>query len=267
MLTSKDVSLIGMIHVPALPGTPRNRSTPDEIIEIAVQEAFTLQGLGFHAILLENMHDAPYLKRNVGPEITAMMSAVVAAVNSQVELPVGVQILAGANKEAIAVAHAGGAQFIRAEGFVYAHVADEGIIESDAGELLRYRKQIGAGHVLIAADIKKKHSSHAITADVSLEETAHTAEFFGADILVVTGTSTGRSAELDDLKACERASLLPRMVGSGINPENLSRYWPHAHGFIVGSYLKKDGFWANPLDPDRAKRMVEAFEKTKERLG
>lgn len=58
--------------------------------------------------------------------------------------------------------------FIPAEGFVFSHVADEGVMNSCAGELLRYRKQIGAENIQIYTDVKKKHSSHAITADISL---------------------------------------------------------------------------------------------------
>lgn len=48
---------------------------------------------------------------------------------------------------------------MRAEGFVFGHVADEGIMESCAGELLRYRCNIGAQDILVFADIKKKHWS------------------------------------------------------------------------------------------------------------
>ena len=48
-------------------------------------------------------------------------------------------------------------QFIRAEGFVFAHVADEGVIESDAGQLLRYRKSIDADDIMVFTDVKKKH--------------------------------------------------------------------------------------------------------------
>lgn len=65
--------------------------------------------------------------------------------------------IAGANKEALAVAMATGGSFIRAEGFVFSHVADEGWMDSCAGELLRYRRSIGAEDVAILTDIKKKH--------------------------------------------------------------------------------------------------------------
>ena len=105
------------------------------------------------------------------------MTAVALAVRSDCRLPLGVQVLAGANKEAVAVAHAAGLEFVRVEGFAFAHVADEGIMEACAGELLRFRKHIGAEKVQIWADIKKKHASHALTADVGVGETAGAAEF------------------------------------------------------------------------------------------
>ena len=86
------------------------------------------------------MHDRPYLKGSVGPEIVAAMAVIGAEVRRAVPLPLGVQVLAGANLSAVAVAHACGASFVRVEGFVFAHVADEGVIESSAGALLRYRR-------------------------------------------------------------------------------------------------------------------------------
>ena len=101
------------------------------------------------------------------------------------------QILAGANEEALAVAAMCGAQFVRAEGFVFSHVADEGLMaEASAAKLLRFRRSIGAEHIHVVADVKKKHSAHAITSDVSIAETVHAAEFFRVDGVIITGTST-----------------------------------------------------------------------------
>src|SRR6185436_15540194 len=141
------------------------------------------------------MHDRPYAKRVIGPEIPAAMTAVGRAVRAAVKLPLGVQVLAGANREALAVALACGATFIRAEGFVFAHVADEGLMEADAAELLRYRRAIGADAIAVFADVKKKHSAHAITADVGVVESALAAEFALADGVILTGTATGREAD------------------------------------------------------------------------
>src|SRR6185295_17295664 len=185
--------VIGVIHVGALPGTPRSAQSVAELVGQAKEEARVYRECGVDGLIIENMHDVPYLKGAVGPEIVAAMTAIGLEVKSECELPVGVQILAGANIEALAVAHAAGLDFIRAEGYAYAHVADEGIIEASAAKLLRYRKMIGAERVQVWTDVKKKHSAHAITADVSLGQTAETVEFMGADCVIVTGSVTGEA--------------------------------------------------------------------------
>lgn len=258
-LFGTDKALVGMVHVAALPGTPYAACPVERIIEQAVAEARLLADAGFDAIMLENMHDRPYLRQGVGPEIVSAMAAVVDAVRRAVDKPLGVQILAGANREALAVAAMAGAGFIRAENFVFAHVADEGLMpEADASRLLRYRREIGAEHVRIFADIKKKHSCHAITSDVDLAETARAAHFFGADGVIVTGTATGRAAGPNDVCEVRAAVELPVAVGSGLTPENLDKYWEAADVFIVGSFCKFDGEWQNPVDPERAEAFVAA---------
>jgi membrane complex biogenesis BtpA family protein len=251
-------ALIGMIHVPALPGTPGSRLTPGEIAARAVEEARVYRDAGFQGLAIENMHDRPYLKGQVGPEIVAAMTTIGLEVRRAVALPLGVQVLAGANLEALAVAHAVGAVFIRVEGFVFAHVADEGLIESGAGELLRRRRAIGADLVRVFADVKKKHSAHAITADVSLAETARAAEFALADGVIVTGIATGEPTDPAEVAAVSEAVSIPTLVGSGITPENVSRF-AAADALIVGSAVKRDGHWANPLDPRRVAEMARAF--------
>jgi uncharacterized protein len=246
--------VIGMIHVRPLPGTPRWASDFEAVVARAAEEACVLKDAGVDAVMIENMHDVPYLKGEVGPEITAAM-AVVGRTVKLAGLPTGVQILAGANRHALAVALAAGLDFVRVEGFVFGHVADEGYIDACAGELLRYRRAIGAEHVAILADIKKKHSSHAVTADVDIVETARAAAFFGADGVIVTGSSTGVPADLDELSRVKTATTAAVLVGSGVTVDNLELYLPHCDGVIVGSHLKADGRWENPVFAPR----VEAF--------
>src|SRR5262249_56815194 len=128
----------------------------------------------------------------------------------------GGRVRGGAGGGGRAVAPAAGAGFGRAGGFVFAHVADEGLIESSAGALLRSRRAIGAEDVKVFVDVKKKHAAHAVTADVSIEETAHAAEFFLADGVIVTGTATGRPADPAEVRAVRAAVGIPVLVGSGI---------------------------------------------------
>ena len=251
-------ALIGMVHVGALPGTPRAVLSVEELVKEALRDVWALAEGGCEAILVENMHDIPYLKREVGPEVVASMTAVCRAINEATNLPCGVQVLAGANEAALAVALAAGMDFVRAEGFVFGHVADEGWMDACAGPLLRYRKQIGAEHIPVWADLKKKHAAHAMTADVSLAETVKAAEFFGADAVIVTGEATGRETSTADLSSARGATKLPVIVGSGVTAENAASMLQHADAVIVGSALKKDGHWTAPVDLDRVKAVAAA---------
>ncbi|HPS12225.1 MAG TPA: BtpA/SgcQ family protein [Prolixibacteraceae bacterium] len=250
-------TLIGMIHAGALPGTPSNHLSIRELTDQAVKEAEIYLSHGIDSILVENMHDVPYLKNYVGPEIVASMTAICVEIRKLTRKPLGIQILAGANKEALAVAQAASFEYIRAEGFVFGHLADEGFMESCAGELFRYRKAIGAEDIAVYTDVKKKHSSHAVTADISLEETISAAEFFLSNGIIITGLATGKEASVEEVKKAANITKLPVIVGSGITAENISAYWDFADAFIVGSYFKKEGNWQNSVDPQRVSLLME----------
>lgn len=250
--------VIAVVHAGALPGTPAGGASLRELGQIVRTESVIYRDAGVHGIILENMHDVPYLRGTVGPEITAAMTVLAQAMKDASGLPCGIQILAGANHEAIAVAHAAGLAFVRVEGFAFAHVADEGFIQSSAASLLRFRRQIGADRVQVWADVKKKHSSHAITADVSIGETAHAAEFMRADAVIVTGASTGLQPAEDEISEVRRHCRVPLYLGSGITPANLAAYFSLADGFIVGSTFKRDGRWNEPVDPQRVEAFMEA---------
>ena len=246
-------ALVGVIHVEALPGTPSSSLDIGAIVSRAVEDANLYRDAGFDGLLIENTHDRPYLRTDAGPEIVASMAVIGEAVRRATALPLGIQILAGANPQAIAVALACGASFVRVEGFVFAHVADEGLIESSAGAMLRYRRAIGASHIRVFADVKKKHSAHAITADLDIVETAKAAEFFQVDGVIVSGTATGVPAAPDEVKAVGRAVSTATLVGSGITSDNLAHY-RDADAFIVGSSIKVEGLWSLPSDRPRDSR-------------
>jgi uncharacterized protein len=248
--------LVGMIHTGPLPGAPRPGPGVAALAAAAAAEARLYAGEGFGAVLVENIHDLPYPRRVAPPETVAAMAVITAAVRAAVPgLACGVQILAGANAAALAVAQATGCTFIRCEGFVFGHLADEGWMDADAAELARMRARLAAGEVRIWADIRKKHSAHAATADLEAADWARGAEWNGADALVVTGRHTGLAADREFLGACRAHTSLPVVVGSGLGAANLAEYWPLADAFIVGSSLKTGGDWRGPLDAE----MVAAF--------
>lgn len=253
--------IIGMIHLLPLPGTPLYRGSIDEIIDTAAEEMELYKSGGIDALMIENMHDVPYLNKSVGPEITSIMSIVAHLVKSESNLPCGIQILAGNNIKALCSAKSAKLDFIRSETFVFSHIGDEGGMEADAGELLRYRKMIEGEEIMIFSDIKKKHSSHATTADVSLLETAKAAEFFLSDGVIVTGSSTGHSASIQDLESLLNKLNMPTLIGSGITIDNVEQYIGLCDGMIVGSYFKKNGDWKEKVDRERVSIFMEKMAK------
>ena len=264
---NRKCSLIGCVHLLPLPGSAGYGGSMEEILRWALADAISYKENGVDALIVENMHDVPYLNGRVDPETTAAMALIAQSLKYETMLPVGVQILAGANMEALGVAVAASLDFIRVEGFVFAHVGDEGFHQSSAAQLIRKRASLKAEHIKIFADIKKKHSAHAITADVSLLETAKAAEFFLADGVVITGISTGNAPEPDSVKTVRNASSRPVLIGSGITLANIHDYAAHADALIVGSSLKVEGKWANHVDPTRVSALADRLDNICRALG
>ena len=259
------MAIIGMVHVRALPATPNSTLSVPQLVDKACEEALIYTRHQIDGICIENMFDTPYIT-NSGPEITAVMTRVASEVRKvcPCSMPCGVQILAANNKEALAVALASDLQFIRVEGFVFGHVADEGLIEACAGPLLRYRRQVDANQVAILTDIKKKHCSHAITSDVDIVDTAKAARFFLSDGLILTGKETGDSPDLQEVtRVRHKLSDAPIIVGSGVTEQNVCQFSRIGiNAAIVGSDFKKLGQWQNELCEERLARFMQTYRST-----
>lgn len=211
------------------------------------------------------MNDVPYIQqdKHYNAETIACMTRLSMEIKSILpgKTPYGIQVLACGNQQAIAIAKAANLQFVRVEGFVFSHIADEGFTNANAGELLRYRKNINAEEVLVFTDVKKKHSSHSITEDVSLLETVKAAEFFLSDGVILTGSSTGHAANPNDLDAVFGHTKLPILIGSGVTEENVDKYLSKANGLIIGSHFKEHGNWINDLSEERVQKFMNKIEE------
>ncbi|XP_076311494.1 uncharacterized protein F13E9.13, mitochondrial isoform X1 [Tachypleus tridentatus] len=224
------------------PGTPKYSNNIQYLVDHACSEAELYQHLGLDGLLVENMHDVPYVTaKNCGPEVTAVMTRVCSEVRQIApSLLCGVQVLAGNNESALAVALS----------------SDEGIIEACAGPLLRYRRAIGAEHVFVFTDIKKKHCAHAITADVDVVVTARAAEYFLSDGIIITGQATADPPSVKEFHSVKQSVSLPILIGSGVTASNVQQY-TGANGFIVGSHFKVDGHWKADIDRQRIHKFMD----------
>lgn len=253
-------SLVGMVHLGALPGSPGHARSIRDLARAAVAEARVLAEEGFDAIMLENMHDRPYVNAPHPPETVASFTRIAGAVRDALpDVRLGFQVLSLGHIEALAIAHAVGGDFIRVENFAFAHIGDEGLMpDATAGPLLRARRTLGAASIALLCDIKKKHASHAMTADLSLADTAKATEFLGADAVVITGAFTGEPTSPDDVIEAKRACGIRVVVGSGATPDDAPDLLRHADALIVGSFIKRGGVWSNPVDRRRCRVLRRA---------
>ena len=252
-LFGKPKAIIGVVHSRPLPGAPAYEGEPMAAgYEYAVREAERYAAGGMDGVIVENHGDIPFAKpENIGPETAAVMAVMADRVGRAVGLPVGINVLANGAIIATAVAKAAGAAFIRVNQWANAYVANEGIIEGPAAKATRYRAWLHARGLKIFADVHVKHGAHAIVADRGIPELTRDAEFFDADVVIVTGQRTGDSAKMEEIAAVKGATALPVVVGCGVDADNIADILSACDGVIVASSLKRDGVWWNEVDPDR----------------
>jgi hypothetical protein len=264
----KAKAIIGVVHCPPLPGSPRNKDIDfKSTLEQALKDARAYAEGGIDGLIIENHGDIPFLKpEDIGPETSASLAVIVDRIAQALDLPLGVNVLANAVIPALAIAKAGGARFVRVNQWANAYVANEGFVEGDAARALRYRAQIGARDIAIFADAHVKHGAHAITADRSIAELARDVEFFDADAVIATGQRTGDAATTDEIHAIRSGSSLPLLVGSGVTIDNVGTILPLVDGVIVASALKRDGVWWNEVDKDRVAAFMRKASEIRARV-
>jgi membrane complex biogenesis BtpA family protein len=251
--------IVGVIHLPALPGTPRGGNADDfaRVLSFARRDAAAWAAGGADALMVENFHDVPFHKGSVGPETVAAMTLAVAAVMEESSLPTGVNVLRNDVEAAAAIAALTGASFIRANVYVGAAVTDQGLIEGRADTVQALIKRLDAP-IAVWADVDVKHAAQ--LAPRSLRELAEDAVKRGlASALIVTGAGTGHPTSLDDVRAVRAAMPgTPIYVGSGANAETLPALLEVADGAIIGSAAKENADPANPVNVNLVKALTEA---------
>ncbi len=250
-------AVIGMVHLRALPGSPRWAGNMEAVVQAALEDARALADGGANALLVENYGDVPFTTGRVDSATVAGMAVVIGEIKRAVTLPIGVNVLKSDALSALAVAAAVGGRFVRVNVHVGAVVADQGILQSRAHDSLRYRRLLGLD-ISILADVQAKHGMP--LAPIPLEQEARDCLSRGlADGLVVSGAATGEPTPMNDLKRVRGAvPHVPLLVGSGATPETAAALLSIADGLIVGTAVKRDGILANPVDPGRVRRLVEA---------
>jgi hypothetical protein len=252
-----DRPVVGMIHLPPLPGAPRFDGDREAIVERAVADANALETGGVDAVLVENYGDAPFYPGRVPRHVVAAMTKAVDEVCRAVDRPVGVNVLRNDAESAVSIAAATDASFVRVNVHVGARVTDQGVVEGRAHETLRLRDRLGAD-VAVFADVAVKHSTPLGAGESSVADLLDRGL---ADAVVVSGPSTGAEIDRDrlaDVAATAGERDAPTFVGSGVTPGTVGDLLDVADGAIVGTALKEGGVTTNPVDSERVRRLVDA---------
>jgi membrane complex biogenesis BtpA family protein len=253
--------IIGVVHLLPLPSSPRWGGNLKAVMARAEQEATALAAGGVDSILIENFFDAPFAKDCVDPAIVSAMTLIVDRLKSMVALPIGINILRNDAKSAMAIAACVEAQFIRVNVLTGVMATDQGLIEGQAHQLLRYRRELGSD-IGILADVLVKHARPLGTPNLTTA-VQDTIERGLADGVILSGWATGSPPTFEDLElASTAAGDTPVFIGSGANWENIARLLQAADGVIVASSLKRKGKITETIDPIRVSQFVEAARQT-----
>jgi uncharacterized protein len=256
--------VVGMLHAPALPGSPQNKLDFNAIIDWVLADAEALVGGGVDGLMLENFGDVPFYPQRVPPHTVAFLTALGREVRNRFDLPLGINVLRNDSASALAIAAAVAARFIRVNIHTGARLTDQGVIQGTAHHTVRYRKLLGCD-VKIFADVQSKHS--APVAARRLEDEVEEILSRGcADAIIVTGSATGRQTAIEDLKIAKTAAgSAPVIAGSGVDPANLSSVLEVADGLIVGTAFKRDNVTTHPVERERVRTLMAAVRSCMEK--
>jgi len=248
-------ALVGVIHLPPLPGAPTLGPAIQQIQEQACHDARILVDGGVNGIILENFGDAPFAAGEVEPATVAYMTRIAIAVrNVALHVELGINVLRNDASASLAIAAASDASFIRVNVHTGTMVTDQGVITGQARQTLleRRRYQLSTN---IAADVHVKHANPLGTP--SLVQCAKDTVTRGhAKAIIITGSGTGQPVDSQELRALKTSlPTTPIWIGSGLNPKNAHNYAGLFDTAIVGTYLHRNGDITAPIDAKRVAAM------------
>src|SRR5437660_1187350 len=86
--------IIGMLHLPALPGSPQFNADTQSVLSTILTDADALATGGVHGLMMENFGDVPFYPGRVPTHVATHMTAIAAEVRRRFSnLPLGINVL------------------------------------------------------------------------------------------------------------------------------------------------------------------------------
>jgi len=265
---SKFPKLVGVIHLPPLPGAPAvAHLSPSDALQlagdVAIREMKLFEQSGFDAVIVENFGDTPFFKTQVSLETACAFSIIIAALQATAKIPIGINVLRNDWQTALTLASVNDCAFIRVNVLAGVVATDQGLIEGCASALMRAKAK-RYPELSVFADVHVKHAKTLSSDDITLAIEDHIIRSH-ANAVIVSGAGTGKPVDVETLKASyakSKSLKTPLYIGSGVTDSNVELLKPHCDGVIVSSCLRQNGIAGAPLDLKRVKSFVNAFRKT-----
>lgn len=257
-----DKPIIGMCHLPALPGDPAYVAGAgvDPLVRHARKEIAALQEGGVDAILISNEFSLPYLTET--EPITAItMARVIGEVLDDLEVPFGVNVLWD-GIATLDLAAATGAAFVR-EIYTGVYASDFGLWDTNVGRAARHRQRVGADAVRMLFNIVPEGATY--LADRDLERLSRSTVFNAKpDGICVSGLTAGSGTDVSELQRVKDvAGEVPVFANTGVRPTTVQQMLAIADGAIVGTYFKQDGVFENDIDPSRVAELMSVVHQVR----
>jgi hypothetical protein len=259
-LGNKTKTVIAMVHIGALPGSPLfdAKGGLAKLIDGAAADIERLQAGGVDAVMFGNENDRPYVFK-APPEGVAAMTAVVQASTPALKIPFGVNYLWDP-VASVAIGAATGATFVR-EIFTGLFASDMGLWQPDCAGAVRLRKTLGREDMKLLFNINAEFAFSLDQRPIELR--AKSAVFSSlADAILVSGPITGQPVDKSQLRAVREAVAgVPILANTGVNIDNVKDIFALADGVVIGTHFKVDGDTWNAVDGDRVKRFMDVVAK------
>jgi len=252
--------IIGMCHLPALPGDPGYDAEGgmEKVLAHGRREIAALQEGGIDGILISNEFSLPYLT-STEPITAIAMARVIGELRSEIHVPFGVNVLWD-GVASIDLAVSTGASFVR-EVYTGVYASDFGMWNTDVGRAARHRARVGAAGVRLLYNIVPEAAEYLGGRD--LAQMTRSTVFNGVpDGLCVSGLTAGAATDTSTLKVVkEHAGDVPVFVNTGVRPDTIAESLEYADGAIVGTWFKRDGVFANDVEPARVAELMGVVQE------
>jgi uncharacterized protein len=259
-----DKPIIALLHLQALPGDPAfsPESSMQKVVEQARTDLLALQKGGVDAVLFSNEFSLPY-QIKVDGVIIAAMARVVTELRKDIRVPFGVHVISDP-EATIELAAAVDAAFVRSV-FTGAYAGEAGIRYPDIAKILRRKSALGLNDLKMFYMINAESDGDLSGRDLSVVAQAVIFKC-SPDGICVSGIHAGHGVDrrlIEDIKKVSKKTAV--FCNTGCTKENIREILKSSDGAFVGTTLKKNGMFTEPVDVNRVRAFMDEVRKLRMR--